>query len=64
MPVEFDCSDCGTHIIAIVEDKPPYGALCALCLHLPGWFSNPQLVAIYGPERLTKTINQTEGKPT
>jgi hypothetical protein len=63
MPAEFICTECGAHVITIVEDKPPYGAICAHCLHMPGWFNDPQLVAIFDPERLTTSNSQTtEGK--
>lgn len=48
--VEFDCTDCGRHIIAITEDKPPEGPFCATCLHLPGWFRDPVLRKMFDPD--------------
>lgn len=51
MPCEFNCSDCGDHIFYVTAETPPYGALCAQCLHTPGWFNDPKLVAIFDPNR-------------
>lgn len=48
MSVEFDCSECGTHIIVFTLDEVPYGALCALCLALPGWHESFDLRTIFG----------------
>lgn len=49
MPFEFDCTDCGRHIVDVIADKPPYGCLCAQCIHLPGWHLDPKLVAMLDP---------------
>ena len=49
--VEFDCCECGHHIIAIVAEKAPEPPLCATCIALPYWFENPDLVKIIDPLR-------------
>jgi len=39
---EFDCVECGRHIIRIIGE--PYApALCAACIMVPGWFRDPHL---------------------
>jgi hypothetical protein len=59
MPHEFDCLECGRHIVRFAPadaglaprfraaDKAP--ELCAHCLFLPGWREDPRLVAIFDP---------------
>lgn len=39
---EFDCVECGQHIIRFGgrEGEP---ALCGTCLHIPGWHKDPEL---------------------
>lgn len=49
--IEYDCCECARHIVAIVEERVPEPPLCALCLWLPSWHEDPQLVAIFDPER-------------
>lgn len=49
--VEFDCCECGRHIVAIVAEKVPEPPLCAECIHLPGWHEDPVLVVLIDPER-------------
>jgi hypothetical protein len=44
---EFDCVECGRHIIRFAGDG---GVLCALCLFTPGWFRNEELREIFDPE--------------
>jgi hypothetical protein len=41
---EFDCTECGRHIIQICGPDPStrFG-LCAACLALPGWYKDPEL---------------------
>jgi hypothetical protein len=46
--VEFDCCECGAHIVAGAAEKPPEPPLCAICLFLPGWQEDPKLREIYG----------------
>jgi hypothetical protein len=47
---EFDCCECGRHIISYGygSDRPPEPPLCAACLMLPGWPSIPELRKIFG----------------
>lgn len=45
---EFDCCECGCHIIAFGDPRIP--PLCGFCLFLPGWFNEPVLVAVFDPE--------------
>lgn len=48
--VEYDCCECGRHIVAIVAEAPPVPPLCAECVFLPSWHEDPQLRAILDPE--------------
>jgi hypothetical protein len=43
MSVEFDCAECGRHIIAVALARVPAPPLCAHCLHIPGWFRDADL---------------------
>jgi len=45
---EFDCVECGRHIVAIVwyEGSP---LLCAHCIHIPGWHEHPELRSLLDP---------------
>ena len=47
--VEFDCCECGRHIIVLAGPmrEPP---LCAACLCLPGWVDDPELRAAIDPD--------------
>jgi hypothetical protein len=47
--VEFDCGDCGMHVVQIVGEVVPNPALCAECIALPGWFNDPQLRKMLDP---------------
>ena len=51
MADEFDCIECGQHIIRIVSD-PGAPKLCGHCLFIPGWFRYPALRAMIAPEGL------------
>lgn len=44
---EFDCGDCGRHIVRIIPTRGP--AICAECLYMPGWFNIPQVKAMFDP---------------
>jgi hypothetical protein len=48
-PEEFDCIECGRHIIRIIAelDRPK---ICACCMMIPGWFTVPELRAIIDPD--------------
>lgn len=48
-PVEFDCIECGHHIVGITLEKVPEPALCAHCLFLPQWFTDPELRRVIDP---------------
>lgn len=50
MSEEFDCCECGRHIIRFIPEPPGLVKLCAQCITLPGWFNDPELVAILDPE--------------
>jgi hypothetical protein len=47
--VEFDCCECGSHIVAIALDKPPEPPLCLDCVALPGWMDDPVLRRMLDP---------------
>lgn len=51
--VAFTCIDCGAHKIDIVGAMLPKPPRCAVCIHVPGWMCDPQLVRIFGrnPDR-------------
>jgi hypothetical protein len=40
---EFDCCECGRHIIVLCGTTAP---LCAACLMLPGWHRDTRLRAV------------------
>lgn len=44
---EFDCVDCGRHIIVIVG---PINDRCSACQMLPGWFHDPAAARIIDPD--------------
>ena len=44
---EFDCAECGRHIIQMIPDDRH---LCAECIFMPGWFKNDDLRAVLDPE--------------
>lgn len=44
---EFDCNECGRHIIAICGPRLP---TCAACLALPGWFNDPKAARLIDPD--------------
>jgi hypothetical protein len=48
---EFDCIECGQHIIRIIA-RPDMPKLCVHCLNLPGWFRYPDVLASLCPEGL------------
>lgn len=45
---EFDCVECHRHITRFVhhEGEP---LICAECMHMPGWHTDPELVRIFDP---------------
>lgn len=46
--VEFDCVGCGRHIVRFAA--PPGADTCAECTFSPGWFRDPELVALLDPD--------------
>lgn len=44
---EYDCRDCGRHIIVICG---PNTGLCAACTAMPGWFRDPDLATRIDPD--------------
>ena len=47
---EFDCCECGRHIVVLSGPKPD-PPLCAACLMLPGWPRDKKLSAVIDPGR-------------
>jgi hypothetical protein len=50
-PYEFDCIECGRHIMVIVG---PVTDRCNMCLNIPGWFNDPALANELDPNQLRK----------
>lgn len=48
-PPEFDCCECGRHIVAIGLELAPEPPLCSHCLFLPGWFTDASLRKVIDP---------------
>lgn len=46
-PEEFVCVECGSQIVRIIA-RPTEPKLCAHCIHLPGWHTDPKLREIFG----------------
>jgi hypothetical protein len=44
---EFDCVDCGRHIIVLCG---PASERCAACISMPGWYLDAEVRAILDPE--------------
>jgi hypothetical protein len=44
---EFDCCECGIHIIQMIPDD---SVLCVTCIFMPGWYRDPKLRDIMDPE--------------
>ena len=51
-PREFICCECGARVVqfGIANDF----CLCILCLHEPGWTTNPRLVNIFDSGHLLR----------
>lgn len=62
MPAEFDCAECGQHIVDIVADEVRYPAICAHCLYLPGWFYDPTLRKMFGSDAPAAVAAETAEK--
>lgn len=48
--VEFDCVECGTHVVVVGSTKFAAPKLCAHCLFTPGWFNDPKLRRLWDPQ--------------
>lgn len=59
MSRDFDCVECGRHIISFGYDMKI--DLCAACITLPGWYMNPELVKILDPENRRNPKNVGSG---
>lgn len=46
---EFDCCECGRHIIVLAGPLPDL-RLCAACMTIPGWLDIPAFRAVIDPE--------------
>lgn len=47
---EFDCVECGQHVVRMIARAEGEPALCAICVNLPGWVHDPKLQRIYATE--------------
>ena len=59
MAREFDCTECGRHIIGFGPGW--YVKLCAHCMFLPGWIRDPRLVKMLAPEGLELPAHERDG---
>ena len=48
--IEFDCCECGSHVVAIAAERKPEPPLCAICLFAPGWMADPRMRLIFDPD--------------
>lgn len=52
---EFDCKECGRHIVVLTgRESWKCEGLCSLCVHLPAWFNDPDLRAVFDPDGLAR----------
>jgi len=58
---EFDCIDCGQHIVRIIAD-PRMPKLCVHCLFTPGWFRHETLRRLIAPEGLPNLPEHEKAK--
>lgn len=48
---EFDCAECGRHIVRFPCGEPALDPpLCGHCIIIPGWYRDPRLADIFDPE--------------
>ena len=59
-PAEFDCCECGRHIIVLSSAMPPDIRLCGVCQHMPGWYRFPEVRAMIDPEHDGQEIWERE----
>lgn len=48
MPCEYECCECGIHVVNVTAATRPEPPLCGVCLNVPGWMSDPRLREIFG----------------
>lgn len=60
--LEFDCGDCGRHIVFIIGELAPMPRLCAECIALPGWCNDPKLRGMLDPN-LRKIVTDNVRPP-
>lgn len=46
---EFDCCECKRHILRFPPLKDNEPRLCAECLWVPGWYTDPKLADMLDP---------------
>jgi hypothetical protein len=47
---EFDCVDCGRHIVRMILFAGEDGRRCAHCMHMPGWHRDPNIAKLLDPD--------------
>lgn len=45
--IEFTCVECGAYVVDIGATQLRDPPICCLCLWLPGWTYDPQLIRIF-----------------
>jgi hypothetical protein len=61
MPVvEFECCECGRFIISLAGPAPD-PLLCAACMCIPGWFTDPVVAQMIDPEHDRKAKEDSDG---
>ena len=51
-PTEFDCVECGRHVLRFALPNPADLMLCCECVFYPGWFKDDKLAFILDPSGL------------
>lgn len=60
MSCEYDCRDCGIHVVNYATDTPEDPPICNTCRYVPGWQNDPKLRKIFRP---TKYRDKTPPEP-
>lgn len=47
MPSEYECCECGISVVNVTAETKPEPPLCGICLHLPGWMTDPRLRELF-----------------
>jgi hypothetical protein len=64
MSQEFDCIECGRHIVRLIDDQPCAAKLCGHCFYIPGWFRHDDVRKLLAPEGLNNLPAHEKGGPT